>query len=231
MRFEVYCDESRHDLLSSEREPKEGLVLIGGLWIRAEIRKQLKETVRSLRRAHTTWGEIKWNSVSASRLDFYRGVVDLFFDSDARFRCIAIDSGKVDLVKYHQADHELGFYKFYYQLLHHWIRDFNEYAIFVDFKTNRLPNRLQTLHKVLSAANITSRISCVQALTSRECTLIQLADFLTGAVGYKLHGLSTSSAKTAIVQRIEERLGRPIQSTGPFEVKFNVFLIDLQGGW
>ena len=231
MRFEVYCDESRHDLLSSEREPKEGLVLIGGLWIRAEIRKQLKETVRSLRRAHTTWGEIKWNSVSASRLDFYRGVVDLFFDSDARFRCIAIDSGKVDLVKYHQADHELGFYKFYYQLLHHWILDCNRYRIFLDTKTNRVKGRLHKLREVLANANRLSEINDVQALPSREVDLIQVTDVLLGAVGYAFNAHHGSRAKRAVVGEIEHLIGHPIRPTPKGEEKFNVFRFRPGGGW
>jgi len=52
-----------------------------------------------------------------------------------RFRCIAVDREQVNLAL-HQNDGELGFYKFYYQLLHHWILD-NEYRIFCDLKTNR----------------------------------------------------------------------------------------------
>ena len=35
-----------------------------------------------------------------------------------------INKNDVDLYKYHQNDQELGFYKFYYQVLHHWIFDF-----------------------------------------------------------------------------------------------------------
>jgi len=231
MRFEIYCDESRHELLSSRPEGIGRYVLIGGLWVPSELRGYLKQAIRRLREAHNTWGEIKWNCVSVPRLDFYRRLVALFFDNDVRFRCIVVEREKVNLVRYHQADHELGFYKFYYQLLHHWIKDFNEYAIFLDYKKNRVPDRLQTLRRVLSAANLTSKISCVQAIPSRESVLIQMADLFTGAVGYKLHEHSESCAKTEIIRKIEQQLGRPIQPTGPFETKFNVFFINLQGGW
>jgi hypothetical protein len=231
MKFEVYCDESRHELLSSREPPKGGLFLIGGLWIPAEQRGQIKHEIRALRATYNTWGEIKWNHVSRPRLEFYQRLIHLFFDSEARFRCVVIERDKVDLIKYHQADHELGFYKFYYQLLHHWIADFNEYAIFVDYKKNRAPDRLLSLHKVLSAANLTSKVLNVQAISSRDSPLIQLADLLTGATGYKLHGHSESSLKVAIVRNIEERLGHIIRPTGPFEAKFNVFFINLQGGW
>jgi hypothetical protein len=52
-----------------------------------------------------------------------------------------------------------GFYKFYYQVLHHWILDNNEYTVFCDLKQNRDRSRLTTLKRVLNTANRTSVIS------------------------------------------------------------------------
>lgn len=231
MRFEIYCDESCHERLTKEPERREGFFFIGGIWIPSEHRPQLKETIRNLQNIYETHGEMKWNRVCPSRQQFYESVVDAFLESSARFRCVAIDCHKVDLVKYDNSDAELGFYKFYYQLLHHWIKDFNEYSIFVDFKVNRLPSRLRTLHNVLASANITARIARVQALNSHESPLIQLVDVLTGAVGHKFHRHKGSAAKAALVKRIEDHLKRPIQPTGPYEAKFNVFQMNLQGEW
>ncbi len=68
MKFDVYCDESRPDLLSSSN-PRARFMVIGSLWLPRETRGALKSAI-----------------------------------------------------------HELGFYKFYDQLLHHWILDFNEYC-------------------------------------------------------------------------------------------------------
>jgi len=134
-------------------------------------------------------------------------------------------------VKYDNSDAELGFYKFYYQLLHHWIQDFNEYSIFVDYKINRVPGRLKTLHAALSMSNLAAKITRVQALNSTDSPVIQLVDVLTGAVGHKFHRHAGSASKAAIISRIEHHLNRAIAPTGPLEQKFNVFQMNLQGGW
>jgi hypothetical protein len=231
MRFEIYCDESSHDRLTKEQERRNGFFFIGGIWIPAEHRLQLKESIRNLQDIYQTHGELKWNRVCPSRLQVYQSLIDVFFDSPARFRCVAIECKKVDLLRYDNSDAELGFYKFYYQLLHHWITDFNEYSVFVDFKINRDPSRLKTLHRVLEYGNLAARVARVQALNSGESPFIQLVDVLTGAVGHKFHRHTGSASKAVIVKRIEHRLKRPISPTGPFETKFNVFQMNLQGGW
>ena len=122
MKFEVYCDESRPDLFASKRSSARHLV-IGSLWFPADLRAGYKEELHKLRDRFKVGGEFKWNKVSPSRADFYRELVDWFFSrgEDLRFRCIAVDREQVDLKLFHEDDQELGFYKFYYQLLHHWI--------------------------------------------------------------------------------------------------------------
>ncbi len=122
------------------------------------------------------------------------------------------------------------FYKFYYQLLHHWILDFNRYRIFVDTKTNRAHDRIWTLERCLRNSNLTSEVA-LQALPSHELDLIQLADLLIGAVSYKFHGHRSSSAKLEIVRAIETRLAREIGPTPRSEDKFNVFRFRSGGGW
>jgi len=234
VQFEVYCDESRQELFKT-RPSGEYYVLIGGLWIPAERRPDFKAAIRSLREKHDVKGEFKWNRVSPSRLPFYRALVRLFFDQeDMRFRVIVLPLENLDSVTVHAPEHEpdceLMFYKFYYQLLHHWILDQNVYRVFVDVRTNRAGNRVQVLQRCLGYSNLLSTVS-VQALPSDELDLMQLADVLIGAVGYKFHKLDTSKAKLAVVQEIEQLLGRPIHGTGPGEEKFNVFHFRGSGGW
>ena len=233
MKFDVYCDESRPDLLSSSNPPASFMV-IGSLWLKTEDRQSFKTAIHELRDQHKIGGEFKWQKVSTARLNFYLALVDWFFaqGQNLRFRCIAVDHNKVNLMQYDDNDQELGFYKFYYQLLHHWILDFNDYSIFCDFKSNRRRDRLQVLKSCLSWANLSSTISNVQSVRSRESVLIQLADFLTGATAAKLNNtLAEGTAKFEVVARIEKHLGKPIAHTWRDEHKFNVFVIDLQGGW
>jgi hypothetical protein len=233
MKFDVYCDESRPDLFCSKSPPATYL-LIGSLWSHREDRDKLKTEIHALRNRHKVGSEFKWRKVSPSRLEFYDELISLFFGEGdrLRFRCIAVDRTKVDLLKYHENDQELGFYKFYYQLLHHWILDFNEYSVFCDLKRDRETQRLAVLQKCIAYSNLSASISSVQAIRSHESVLIQLVDVLVGAASAKLNGsLVEGSAKSQLVKFIEARLERTIAATVKGESKFNVFVIDPQGGW
>lgn len=233
MKFEVYCDESRPDLFATRRSSSRYLV-IGSLWLPSDRREGFKADLHRLRNEFHVGGEFKWSKVSPSRLEFYQRLTNWFFDQGdtLRFRCIAVDRAQVDLRLYHDNDQELGFYKFYYQLLHHWILDFNEYSVFVDFKLNRRRDRLHVLHRCLAASNLSSRVGSVQPVRSEESVLIQLADVFTGAVARRLNGSEgTSRAKHSLLNSIESGLGHRIQATSRSENKFNIFVIDLRGGW
>lgn len=224
MDFEVYCDESRHELFKSGTGKGPEYVLIGGIWIEAEDRPTYKESVRDLRRKHSLHGEFKWNRVSPSKADFYLDLVHLFFQTQMRFRTIVLPARDMDAITFHKADNELMFYKFYYQLLHHWIEDFNRYRIFVDLKTNRVFGRPRVLREVLDNSNLTSQVLDVQALPSEELDLLQLTDVFIGAVGYRFHQLSNSPTKLSVVHLLEDYLGKTIAPTSRSEEKFNIFL-------
>ena len=230
MDFEVYCDESNPEFFKS-RPAGENYVLIGGIWIKAEDRSKHKAAINEIRSRHKVMGEFKWNRVSPSRVGFYTEIVGWFFTTDeVRFRTIVLPvKGLND--KLHEYDNELAFYKFYYQLLHHWILDNNNYRVFVDTRTNRLHDRLKTLEQCLNYANLTSTVT-LQALPSDELDLIQVVDVLIGAVGYRFHGRSGSASKLAVIKVIEDWLIKPpIGPTPRSEEKFNVFRFRRGGGW
>jgi len=233
MKLEVYCDEAYPELFSS-REPQARYLIIGSLWLRSEDRQRFKADIHRLRDLHKIGGEFKWTKVSPSRLGFYTELLSWFHEQgeDLRFRAIAIDHAQVNLFKFHENDQELGFYKFYYQMLHHWIHPFNEYRIYCDFKRNRRRDRLHTLKKCLNYANLAATIHTAQSVRSRESVLIQMTDVLVGLVSSRLNDkLGTGTAKEGIVAHLEGLLGRRIASTPLCEKKLNVFKINLQGGW
>ena len=233
MNFEIYCDESQQELLAGDAERRRGQrVVLGGLWIEADFRTELKSKIKLLREQHDLFGEFKWTRVSPSRLQFYSDLVDLFFTADyARFRALVLPAEELDSVQFHDGDVELMFYKFYYQLLHNWILDSNSYKVFLDTKTNRIGGRLKKLHEVLASANRLSEIERVQALPSNEVDLLQLADVLIGATSYRLHARTESAAKVTIVRTIEQHLGHQIRQTDCSEKKINVFCWHSGGGW
>lgn len=232
MNFEVYCDENHPELFSSAR-PMVRYLMIGSLWLPASLRKDIKNKIWELRKNHNVWGEIKWRKVSPSKFSFYEGLIDLFRDygDELRFRCIAIDNNNFEQ-GWHDNDHELGFYKFYYQLLHHWILDFNQYQFFCDLKSNRDLTRLQVLKDCLKNANLCADIKQIQGLPSKEMVLIQLTDLLLGMASAKMNNtLVHGGAKEKLVKKMEKNLGRTIDPTYRTENKFNIFKINLRGGW
>lgn len=225
--IEVYCDESRPEALFGENS-KDRFMVIGGIWIPKQERENVKNNIKTLQNKHNLYGEIKWKNVSPSKIEFYLDLIDLFFMTESlRFRCIVVDGKEVDVEVYHNSDSELGFYKFYYQLLFHWCEPLESYWIFLDYKKNKQSDRLHTLEKVLNNATF-SHIKDVQAIESKQSLLIQLADVLIGAVGYKFNGYNSSDAKLKLIERIEEYIGRTIQKTFKSARKFNVFEIDLK---
>lgn len=232
MVFDVYCDESRPDLLSTKK-PQAQYMLIGGVWLPSDKREEFKRAIHMLRNKHKIGGEFKWQKVSPSKIDFYKALIRWFWQAgeELRFRCVAVDSNKVNLETFHLNDQELGFYKFYYQLLHHWIEDSNEYNIFVDFKLNRRRDRLADIRNCLSNANRLSKINRVQAIESHESVLLQLVDVLTGLAGARLNALFIeNSAKHQLLLECEKLQGRQISNTFKSAQKFNVFGINLSQG-
>lgn len=229
-KYEVYCDEANPDVLTSER-PRVQHLMIGSLWLPAEIRDELKVRVGELREQYRVWGEIGWSKIAPSREAFFIALADLFLEygNKLRFRCIAVNHAEIDL-GLHDHDAELGFYKFYYHLLHPWILPRNEYRILCDIKSNRDPKRLPVLTRCLARANPASNIVNTQSLPSREVVLIQLCDVLLGAAHSRLNKtLNPSTAKAAFVQRLEAGLGRQLLPTYQTEDKFNVFKIRFGG--
>ena len=87
------------------------------------------------------------------------------------------------------------------------------------------------MKKVLNNSNLTSDIELLQALPSEQSLGIQLADVLTGIVSAKFNNKTTSEAKKELIHHVEKRLGRMICPTYKWEEKFNVFKINLRGGW
>ncbi len=231
MKYEIYCDESRQDLLTAKKWNPDQYFLIGSLWLRSDYRQTVKGKILELKTRFSVHGEIKWQKISPAQLSFYTALSNLFVDlgPNLSFRCIAIDASKVDFTRYHDDDKELGFYKFYYFLINKWLEGGNEYTIFCDRKTNRDPDRLRSLRSFLDKSHHKASVMAIHEIVSRESLLIQVADFLLGAAGARLNeSIIPGGAKDAIVKNIENKLGRrELTHTLQTERKFNIFVIDL----
>lgn len=232
----IFCDESRQDLLASKKSITETneYICIGGIMIPAHKLDQVKADILELRKKYNVYGELKWGTVTRGKLDFYLDIIKYFFnDDDMDFRTIVIDAAKINNDKFNNSDQELGYYKFYYELLNHWIKRDTFYRIYTDQKTNCDASRLRELRRIVNiSCHRTEPVLSIQAINSKESVILQIENILMGAVGYKYNwGLSgISEPKNRVVQEIEKELGHKIASTGKNVRKFNVFEIALQEG-
>lgn len=228
--YEIYCDESRPELfVAGPSSTITTHAAIGSVWIPADRRDDIKGRVHDLRQTHGIWGEAKWTKVGSKSLPFYRDLVDILLtDPDIRFRAILIDARKLDHARFHQDDAELGFYKFYYQVLQHWIRADATARVFCDAKVNRDLTRLRTLQTVLNRKFRTPCVESIHSVSSKESVLIQLCDVLLGAVQARFNNsISRSTAKAELLAHVEKRIGHRIGPTFQAEQQFNIFKIRL----
>lgn len=236
MKIEIYCDESRQDLFNNKNSITENnrYICIGGIWIESEIREKVKSDIKVIQKKHNVFGEFKWKTVTPSKYDFYKELVELFFNYDdkIKFRCVVIDAKQVDMKTYNNSDSELGFYKFYYQLLTYWINNKNQYKIYTDYKVNRKNDRLNDLRLILNNKSRSSTtVQLIQAINSKESLLLQLEDVLMGAVAYKYNfgDSGKAMAKNNLIGVIEDILKTKITDNNRYNNKFNIFKINLRG--
>lgn len=235
MNIEIYCDESRQDLFCNKNSItiNNRYICIGGVWIDSSVREELKNRIKDLQKKYNVFNEFKWKTVTPSKYNFYEELIDLFFgfDDNLRFRCIVIDAEEIDMKTYNNDDSELGFYKFYYQLLVYWLDKHNEYNIYTDYKINRKNTRLKELKEILNAKS-GDRVNLIQAINSKESLILQLEDVLMGAVGYKYNYKNdgTAIAKNKLINKLEEKFSMKIDSfNNRYNKKFNIFKMDLRG--
>lgn len=235
----IFCDESRQDLLVSRNSIGEGNLYscIGGIMVPDSGKTALKIQINQIRKKYDGFKELKWGTVSPSKLSMYLELIDLFFSTDDfAFRTVVIDARKVDNELYNDSDQELGYYKFYYQLLYHWIYDhtlFQEFEVYTDERTNGTRQRLEKLQEILNNACCGTReVRYVKAIDSSRSPILQLENILMGAVAYKYNYPEggKSLAKSKVLRRIEKHLGHEICESMRFEHKFNIFKIQLKGG-
>lgn len=230
--IELYCDESRQDLFYNKKviSDTNRYIFIGGIMIDRKYRAEIKDKINELKQKYglNTKAELKWNKVTKRYLNLYKEMVDIYINHDINFRAICIDSKKINL-KYHNDDAELGFYKFYYQLLNNWISKDLKYIIYTDIKTYRDPNVLNNLKRCLNNKNHPNSVEKIYAIESHESVFLQLEDILMGATSYKMNfgKNGTSNVKMELIDYIETKLGHELVPTNKSVTKFNLFEIRL----
>ena len=222
----IYCDESCH--LENDDSP---VMVLGAVWCPKEKRREIFYRIKEIKNKHKLGNdfEIKWNKVSSAKVEFYRDIIDYFFDDDdLGFRGVVISNkAELDHERYNQT-YDLFYYKMYFTLLKAVINNNFAYNIYLDIKDTLGYEKVGELQDVLRNNqydfdfNIVRKI---QEVRSDEVALLQVADLLIGALSYKFRSLSSNSGKLSLISRIRERSGFNLsKNTLPTEKKFNLLL-------
>ena len=221
----VYCDESCH----LQNDQQKAMVL-GAVWCPKTAVRAIADHTRAIKTRHGLAAsfEVKWTKVSPAKTEFYRDVVDYFFDcDDLHFRALIVPDKSVLDHDAHVQTHDGWYYKMYFDMLKVIIDPQLRYHIYLDIKDTRSGAKVRKLHEVMANAHydfLRKIIERIQTVRSHEVELLQLADLLIGAVSYVNRGLSGNRAKEELVKRMQERSGYCLtQTTLLREDKVNLF--------
>jgi len=223
--YNIYCDESCH--LEHDHQ---GIMVLGAVWCLLDKTKEIARAMRAIKMRHGLPAdfEVKWTKVSPSQLGFYLDLVDFFFDEqDLHFRALIVpDKAKLDHKVFGQS-HDDWYFKMYFSMLKVIFQPHARYRIYLDIKDSRSAPKIVRLRDVL-CNNLYdfSReiIEGIQTVRSHEVEQLALADLLIGAIAYANRGLTSSPAKTKVVERIRQRSHYELTRTTLLrEDKMNLF--------
>lgn len=233
----IYCDESCH--LQNDGQ---SVMALGAVFCPSSKKKEIFERLFELKKKHNlipkhkknekdnrTYYELKWNKVSLAKINYFKDVIDYFFDDeDINFRVLVVpDKKSLDYEKFNHT-HDTFYYKMYFSMLKAILNPEKGHHIFIDIKDTRSKEKVHKLEQVLRNDKYDYSkeiIKMVQQVRSHEVELIQLADLFTGALSYVHRGLSDSMAKNILIEHIRHRSKYSLlKSTLIREQKFNIFI-------
>ena len=237
----IYCDESCH--LQNDKEP---VMVIGAVYCPIEKKEEIFERLYSFKVKHNlipknkkndkynrTYYELKWNKVSKSKIEYYKDVINYFFDDDdLQFRVLVVSNKTdIDYEKFNHT-HDTFYYKMYFGMLKAILNPENSHHIYIDIKDTKSKEKVHKLEQVLRNDKYDYSkeiIKKVQQVRSHEVEILQLADLLVGATAYVNRGLANSKAKNELINLIKHRSKYSLtKSTLLKERKFNVFIWEPQ---
>jgi len=224
--YNIYCDESCH----LERDHQQVMVL-GAIWCPIERRQEISSRLREIKQKAGLPSdfEVKWVKVSNSKVHFYLDWIDYFFDNDdLHFRALIVpDKTKLRHEAFQSQDHEVWYYKMYFDMLKVIFDPEARYRVYLDIKDTHSSRKVRKLHDVLCnniydfSRDIIERL---QVVRSHEVDILQLTDLLIGAISYANRRLEGNEGKQRLVKRIRHRSGYSLTATTLLqERKINLF--------
>jgi hypothetical protein len=206
-------------------------MVLGAVWCLDDKKRVAFERLREIKKEHgfNADFELKWNKVSDRKLDYYLDVVNYYFDNDnLHFRAIVVpDKSLLDHAAFNQTHNDF-YYKMYYSLIKTLLEPTSAYTIYIDIKDTQGSKKIKLLQEVLRTSTYDFNreiIKKIQLVSSKEIELVQLADFISGAIGYANRGLTTNEAKLKVIELIRKRAGVSLlQSTLYRADKMNILI-------
>lgn len=218
--FNIYCDESCH--LENDHKP---YMFLGKISVAYNQVKLHTESIQELKRKHHFYAEIKWTSVSKSKLRFYEELIDYFFSTDLQFRAIGVAKAQINNGAFNQTYDDF-YYKMYYYLLNHNLNSLYTYNVYLDIKDTLSAFKVNKLKEVLNAKFGVFRN--LQNIRSHESLLLQLTDLIMGAISYHHNDeKKLNPAKVKLIEKIKMHAGTGLDRTN-YSDKLNLFFIELR---
>ncbi len=219
--FNLYCDESCH--IEHDGKP---YMFLGSISCAYPQVKRHTWRIRDLKKKHNFYAEIKWSNVSNSKLKFYWELIDYFFDTDLKFRALGVKKSSVNYEAFHSSYDDF-YYKMYYQLLNYKIDTLDHYNVYLDIKDTLSAVKVRKLTEILNVKLGTFRN--IQNIRSNESLLLQLCDFIMGAISYENNDANhANEAKLAIIEKIRRHSSEKDLSHTNYNQKLNLFFIELR---
>lgn len=212
----IYCDESCH--LEHDNQQVMGL---GAICCPTKYAQQFNHELKWLKKEYNMpeGYELKWTKVGMGRIDYYNAVVEYFASNPyLRFRGYLVpDKGCIDHSLIPGQTHDVWYYKMYYGLLKPLVeKPTDAYRIYIDIKDTNGYQKVQELKRILCQGvgdRCGERIERIQEVRSDEVELLQLADFLLGAIVFRNRDIRKSKAKNRIVDEITQQTGYALNSS------------------
>lgn len=218
--FNIYCDESCH--IENDHKP---YMFLGSISSAYNQLKFHNENIKEIKAKHNFFGEIRWTSVSKSKHHFYMDLVEYFFNTDLKFRCVGVRKDKIDNGAFAQSYDDF-YYKMYYYLLNHNINSLYSYNVYLDIKDSLSAMKVKKLKSILNTKY--GVFNNVQNIRSHESLLLQMTDFIMGAISYKHNNEEKlNNSKVRIIEKIQGHASDNLMATN-YSDKLNLFFIELK---
>jgi len=225
--YNIYIDESchlEHDLSN--------IMTVGYIKVPEEEQLKFKDAIKRIKRSHGVVSEIKWNTISNTKVNLYKELIDYFFANKMQFRCLLMKhKDRLQHQVFNEGRHDIYYDKMiFYLLANSWLNNNQDkYKVYLDIKDTRGRDKVKMLNEIFTNKfKGQSPFVHFQHIRSFDSQFIQLTDIFIGAITYKARGIhqlaNSSKAKQELVKYLEEKSGYDLDSgTSPWEEKFNIF--------